>query len=134
MSLPSPLSPSCEVLVVEDDDCLRDTLQEILQLEGFGVQVAGHGQEALALLDRQPGLPQLILLDLMMPVMNGWEFLDVLKQAPGSVRAAIPVIVVSAALPLADEAHRLHGCRVLKKPLEIEQLIDIVRAHCQVAN
>ncbi len=134
MSLSLPLPPSCDVLVIEDDACLRDTLQEILQLEGFGVQVAAHGQEALALLDRQPGLPQLILLDLMMPVMNGWEFLDVLKQSPGSVRAAVPVIVVSAAAPLVDEAHRLYGCRVLKKPLEIEQLIDIVRSHCQVAN
>ena len=59
---------------------------------------------------------------------------DALRKAPHEAHAAIPVVVVSAAMPLADEAHRLHGCRVLKKPLDIELLIDIVRSHCRAAD
>jgi two-component system chemotaxis response regulator CheY len=124
------MSPSPCVMVIEDDASLRDTLQEILELEGFSVLAAEHGRQGLALLEPPARPPRLILLDLMMPVMNGWEFLDEVKRDPRDFRAAIPVVVVSAAAPVADELQRLHGCRLLKKPVDIDMLIDLVRAHC----
>jgi CheY-like chemotaxis protein len=105
------------VLVVDDDDAIRECVAEALAFEGFGVVEARNGRVALDLLDREH--PDVILLDLMMPVMNGWEFREEQKRRP--TVAAIPVIVVTATMNPNIEADR-----VLTKPLSLDTLLATV--------
>lgn len=115
------------ILIVEDDDDIRNALQELLETEGFGVWTAGDGQEALDKLRELP-TPCLILLDLMMPVMNGHEFLEVkssqVKLAP------IPVVVVSA---VADRTKvpTDHVKEFVKKPIDLDLLLRVVQQYCR---
>src|SRR4051794_34785043 len=81
------------ILIVEDDDSIRNTLKLVLEFAGYEVQMCGNGQEALDLLKRQP-TPALIILDLMMPVMNGWTFSEELQK--NAVWAAVPIVIISA--------------------------------------
>ncbi len=118
------------ILIIEDEPDLRDTLKELLELEGFHVSAAENGQEGLRLL-KEIAQPCLILLDLMMPVMNGWQFLDALKVDHQHVLATIPVVVVSAAADVAD-IEQQHGCRAIKKPASIELLVGLAHRHCEV--
>lgn len=115
------------VLVVEDDEDVRDAIATALFDEGYEVQTAGHGQEALELLrGRGPDdQPCLILLDLMMPVMNGWQLVEALRAE--DAYAAIPVVVVSAM------AEGVPGAVAsMKKPIQLAALLDLVRQHCLV--
>jgi two-component system, chemotaxis family, chemotaxis protein CheY len=96
------------ILAVDDDVDLRESMQEILELEGYLVATASHGQHALDLL-RKGEHPQLILLDLMMPVMNGAEFLVELRADPQL--QDIPVLLVTA---FADRAEGLPAQQVLR--------------------
>ncbi|MDB5778002.1 MAG: hypothetical protein JWP79_185 [Polaromonas sp.] len=121
---------SCHILLIEDEPDIRETLRELLELVGFKVETAANGREGLDKLE-SAGRPCLILLDLMMPVMNGWEFLDALQKSPDPDRAAIPVIAVSAAVEMVDLKAR-YGCRSLKKPVDIDTLLNMVREHCDV--
>src|SRR5437879_6509382 len=89
----SPAQGGKTILVVEDDTATRDALSLILEAEGFGVMGAANGQEALDQL-RGSRRPDLILLDLMMPVMDGWQFRRAQAQDPAL--SAIPVVVLSA--------------------------------------
>jgi len=120
---------NAQILVVEDDPGIRDALRELLQIEGFGVATAENGAQALQLLDDALPSPCLILLDLMMPVMDGWTFLEHLKRHPGDRRAALPVAVVSAASDLTGVTER-YGCDVLRKPIDLDRLLDVARQHC----
>lgn len=112
------------ILVVEDDDEIRTCLQQVLELEGFHVEAAANGREAL---DRLASTerPCVILLDLLMPVMNGLEFM----QAMGTNRetADIPVVVVSA---YADLAARAPAAAWLEKPAELDEILDVVHRFC----
>jgi CheY-like chemotaxis protein len=110
-----------EVLVVEDDDDIRDGVTHLLESEGYRVAQAPHGQAAMDLLAR--GLrPGVVLLDMMMPVMNGWEFLIRLRQCPAL--CDIPVVVVSASRP------RVSAAAILDKPFEANHLLALVRRFC----
>jgi len=115
------------VLIIEDDDDIRETLQQLLELEGYSVRSAANGRQGLDLLP-QMGTPCLILLDLMMPVMDGWEFL---KVKSGNVRIApIPVVVVSA----LDNAGQIKDVRgYIKKPIEYNSLMRVVSEYCGIA-
>ena len=109
------------LLVVEDDADIRETLAEALEGEGYLVFTARHGREALDRLEF--GLrPALILLDLMMPVMNGLEFLSELRTRPGFSRT--PVVVVSA--NQGYEAEDLGAREVLRKPITLDTLFKVV--------
>jgi len=110
------------ILVVDDDAEIRRSIADVLRDEGYRVELAENGQEALALIDRgQP--PCLILLDLMMPVMDGWGVLAALRADEDL--AAIPVVIVSAtgrwsrglAAPVRE---------VIEKPLSIDRLLAAV--------
>jgi CheY-like chemotaxis protein len=116
------------VLLVEDDEFIRQEISEALQDEGYEVQSAGHGKEALTLLE-QGLIPSVVLLDLMMPVMNGWEFLKVFKR--DGANAEIPVVILSA---FADRATIIGGdaIRVLRKPINLSVLFNVLGE--QVAN
>lgn len=116
------------IMIVEDDIDLRSTLKDLLELFGYSVITAENGREALDLLEGDEH-PCLLLLDLMMPVMNGWEFLDTLKQQSPSALKKIPIIVSSAAADLANIEEE-YGCRVMRKPLDIKQLASIAKQHC----
>ncbi len=113
------------MLIVEDDADLRDMMSQFVSLEGFRAATAANGLEALGYLRRRPA-PKLILLDLMMPVMDGWEFQRERRRHPSLVD--VPVVVLSA----LDESRALdaatHG--FMKKPLDFERLLQIVRTYC----
>jgi CheY-like chemotaxis protein len=112
------------VLVVEDDDDLRDVVGVTLERHGFQPIGARDGQEALELLAQGP-LPSLILLDLMMPRMSGWEFRR--RQLADPAMAAVPVVVMTATRTLDEAA--IHADDILRKPLSLQALLETVKRH-----
>lgn len=114
------------ILVIEDEADIRETIKDILELEGFSVETAENGQVGLEKL-HSSDRPCLILLDLMMPVMNGWQFLDEVRQQ--DILATIPIVVVSAAADVTD-VKRQYGCDIMKKPASIDALMEIARSYC----
>ena len=131
MSAPVVLTKNGDkrILVVEDDPDLREALAEILRDEGYSVDGASHGAEALAFLRHGAGGSTcLILLDLTMPVMNGWQFRDVQRRDPDLSR--IPVVVLSAAERLADQLEPLGVQAFIRKPIELSRLLDAIRQYC----
>ncbi|WP_437726085.1 response regulator [Sorangium sp. So ce861] len=115
------------ILVVEDDLDIRSILSQLLAFEGYEVEEAADGAEALALL-RKDGPPALILLDLMMPIMDGWQLRAELQRDP--VLSSVPVVIVSADVRAEQEASRLCVAGLLKKPLQIEPLLELVHRIC----
>jgi CheY-like chemotaxis protein len=113
------------ILVVEDDADIREALVGILRDEGFTVVEAAHGEEGLAQL-RAHG-PALILLDLMMPIMNGWQFRQ--AQLADPAIAGVPVVVISADASVRDKAASLGATAFLRKPIDLDKLLEIVGAH-----
>jgi CheY-like chemotaxis protein len=114
------------VLVIEDDDLLREGLAEILREEGFGVTAAAEGTQALEILRSEEVSPCFILLDLMMPGMNGWDFLQLSSRHPAYSR--IPIAVASA-YPFAEK--EVHPAIVLRKPFSPASLKEMIGAHCR---
>lgn len=116
--------PGPAVLIVEDDLDVREVLAQILDGAGYGVCAARNGEEALAHLRRGP-LPAVILLNLMMPIMNGWAFRDELDRDP--VLAAIPVVLLSGVPDLEKQAERLRAVAALPKPVLVVALLGLLR-------
>jgi CheY-like chemotaxis protein len=110
------------VLIVEDDEPVRDAIREVLEDEGYATASAANGEEALRLLEQCPQ-PRLILLDLMMPVMNGWETLEVLRAS--ALLARIPVVVISA----LNSARAPEGVPVVNKPIQVQTLLRVVEEY-----
>ena len=108
------LNPKAQVLVVEDDPDVADMLSELLGLEGYRVMQAREGREALALL-RGGATPDVILLDLMMPEMNGWQFRQ--AQLADARFAKVPVVVLSADCSTQEKAVNLGARFGLRKPV-----------------
>lgn len=122
-----PTPPSrCPVLIVEDDEDLREMMAQLLTIEGFQTVAVANGREALEHLHAAEK-PDVILLDLMMPVMDGWEFRRRQKAEPDL--AHVPVIVLSALDP--SRAATVDAAAFLKKPLDFDRLLDLVREHCR---
>lgn len=117
-----------DILLVDDDPAVRDSFREVLEEEGFRVMMAQHGLEALDLLRHMP-LPRLIILDLMMPVMDGWSFLE--AQRLDSVLRTIPVVVLSARVLSDREAEQLGIGLYLRKPINLVSLLMIVESYCR---
>lgn len=112
-----------EVLVVDDDIGALEALSDLLDADGYAVAQARSGREALDYLRANP-LPRLIILDLLMPEMDGWQFLEERKK-DGKL-ADVPVVVLTALGPgVAIEASA-----VLYKPLNVERLLRKVREYC----
>lgn len=109
------------VLVVEDDPGIRESLVEILQCEDYLVSSATNGSEALEYLQHASVRPDVILLDLMMPVMSGWDFLD--RRVSDPRLAEIPVIVCSAT---SDKREVVKATAILRKPIQLKTLLDSV--------
>jgi CheY-like chemotaxis protein len=121
------LAPESRVLVVEDHLDMREMLALMLEGEGYAVDVASNGAEALERL--QAACPSVILLDLMMPVMNGDEFRR--RQLADARYAHVPVICMTAAHDGKARAARLCVDRFFQKPVDFEELLTAVRTHCQ---
>jgi CheY-like chemotaxis protein len=117
----------CLVLVVEDDRDIRDTIAEVLRDEGYRVHLAANGSEALEFL-RGGTLPNLILLDLMMPVMSGWDFRS--EQRKDGRLAAIPTVILSGDSGVRDKARALEVEAAIAKPLGLDQLLQVVDQFC----
>jgi CheY-like chemotaxis protein len=114
------------VLVVDDERDVRDALRLTLEIEGYDVCTAAHGADALGQLEG--GLmPSVVLLDLMMPVMNGPDFLHALRANPRFVD--LPVIVVTAFSRMADDlrARGLAAQAFVQKPIDVDDLLAIIR-------
>jgi CheY-like chemotaxis protein len=116
---------SCTVFVVEDDVDTRDMLGRFLELEGYNVEIASNGKQALERLNAGVH-PCVILLDLMMPVMDGWQFRR--QQIQDAAIADIPVIVVSAAG--RERLAEVDADAYLSKPVDLEQLLARVTEYC----
>ncbi len=116
------------ILLVEDDQDIRETLVELLQEEGYEVFFAENGQEGLDKLSTLPALPNLILLDLMMPIKDGFQFC--LEKDANPKFTHIPVVVMSADGLIKENQQRVNACAYLKKPLDIYHVIDIVARYC----
>jgi CheY-like chemotaxis protein len=115
------------VLVVEDDADIRETLAGLLEVEGYSVATAENGADALALL--RTVTPQVILLDLSMPVMSGQQFRS--AQLGDPALAAIPTVVMTAADRIRDKIAGIQIDEALAKPLTLQQLLDTIARHCQ---
>ena len=112
------------ILLVEDDHDIRQAVALVLRGEGYRVYEAENGQAGLDLLARIPR-PCVILLDMMMPVLDGYGFLRLLETHEALV--SIPVIVVSAATQAADTTKTF-----LRKPFDLEALVTVIKKHCGI--
>jgi CheY-like chemotaxis protein len=112
------------ILVVEDDEDAREAMVALLQMKGYRAVPAGNGREALDYLEEAPA-PDLIILDLWMPVMDGWHFRS--EQIKNPRLAHIPVIVVTA---LSDRAD-VDANEVIIKPVDVERLLSTVDHYCR---
>lgn len=113
------------ILLIEDDDLLREGLRQVLEEDGCRVSAAADGAAAMVLLREGDESPCLILLDLMMPGMNGWDFLRLQGRHPTLSR--IPIVVASA-YPFAEK-EVLPGI-VLRKPFSPARLKQLISDHC----
>ena len=108
------------VLVVDDDVEIRETLAGVLIEEGYDVAKAVHGREALDQI--RAGLrPDLIVLDLMMPVMDGWQFLE--ERAKAHLLEDVPVVVISAT---PETLHPPEVRAFVRKPMRLDALLDVI--------
>jgi CheY-like chemotaxis protein len=115
------------VLVIDDDADIRDLLSQFFEVEGFQVLSARNGLEAIEQL-RGGRRASVILLDLMMPVMNGWQFRHQQKLDPSM--AAIPVVVISAVVADHNVAP-IDADAYMRKPLDLDRLLTTVRTLCR---
>lgn len=115
------------VLIVDDDEDIRQILADILRSEGYDSAMAADGREALQYLERHPP-PCTILLDLMMPVMDGWEFARAARANPKF--AEIPIIIMSAHVSARQASTTLSAYAFLEKPLDMDRLLGLVEKAC----
>jgi CheY-like chemotaxis protein len=121
-----------QILVVEDDDAIRELVSEVLRDDGYDVREAANGVEALAQVREER--PDLIVLDLMMPVMDGWSFVKECHRE--SVCTDVPIVVTSAShdLPRTTELLQSFGVRTcLAKPFDVDGLLALVERYAPAA-
>lgn len=118
------------VLIIEDDDAIRETVAEALRAEGFDVDGVSDGAKALKLI-HGGARPGLVLLDLMMPEMDGWHFLEALE-------VDLPIVIISAfvhgAKTMTAAALLRRPIGFMTKPINLDTLIDVVRTYCGPSN
>ena len=117
---PRPTEPRPYVIVVDDDDLVRQVVTELLTDAGYAAIGAADGQEALQLVERRP--PDLVLLDLLMPRLDGWAFCAAVRER-GLV---LPIALMSAVDGVHWYAARLRVAGAIKKPFEMRELLNLV--------
>jgi CheY-like chemotaxis protein len=113
------------VLVVDDDPAIRSMLQDVLEIYGYDVFTAADGEDGIATLSAMKNPPCVILLDLMMPGMNGWGFLDFQRANPSYSK--VPVVICSA---YEASARSVGSQRVLIKPVQLDSLVGTIKSYC----
>lgn len=113
------------ILVVDDDPDIRELIAQTLDDEGYHVIALGDGQRAIDVACHNP--PALILLDLMMPKISGWEVMRMLRSQPETQQ--IPVVLISASRDLDAAIEQLGANARISKPFDLDQLIDTVRSY-----
>ena len=113
-----------DILLAEDDDDLREALVDTLEDAGYTTVSFSNGQEALEWLQDTPRLPLLVLIDMRMPVMDGWQFRE--KQSKDPAISGVPVVMLSA----MNEVGKGVGVEHLKKPVQPGELLAVVARHC----
>ncbi len=125
------LRPSCsQILVVEDDPLVRQALTELIEEAGYTVAQVADGVQALSYLKECAQLPSLILLDLMMPRMNGFEFR--LRQQSNPYLMRIPVVALSAYAYRQSQQLPLNVTALLPKPVDVDHLFQLIATYCSV--
>ncbi len=114
-----------DILIVEDEMDIRESLKDILEAENYSICTAANGLEALALL-QNAAAPKLILLDFLMPLMNGLEFRE--QQAHLPHLAKIPVILMSADKYIQTKAEQI-DVKYVKKPIDLETLLSTIKGY-----
>jgi CheY-like chemotaxis protein len=127
----SAVSEKRFVLVVDDDPDIRESLETVLGIHGHPVETASDGNQAIARLRREAAHPCLILLDLMMPGMNGFEFRAELDADPNL--SEIPVVIITGAGVQVDANSNTLRAEVLRKPFDLRALLDAVERFCPPA-
>jgi CheY-like chemotaxis protein len=116
------------ILVVDDDADIRSVLADVLRDERYTVVEAADGAEALTLMGAMATQPALILLDLMMPQVDGWEFRR--RQLLDPKLASTPVVIISAFAPTDSSSRDLFAKTTrLRKPVDLDSLLHVVRSH-----
>ncbi|HTL12223.1 MAG TPA: response regulator [Bdellovibrionota bacterium] len=113
-----------KIFIVEDDEGIREALQELLESVGYSVETAGDGREALCLLKKTPGLPSLILLDLMLPHMDGYQFRQV--QGTDPRLKGIPVVITTAGGDIESKSQKVGAEGSLRKPFDLDEVLATV--------
>jgi DNA-binding response OmpR family regulator len=124
----SDQAPRKTVMLVDDDDDMRDVLAALLEERHYDVVQAANGAEALRLLASGEAGCHIILLDLMMPVMNGWDFRR--RQKEKQEWASIPVVLMSSGGQIAFGTDGLDAAAYVPKPVDLADLIETVQRHC----
>ncbi|HLG18633.1 MAG TPA: response regulator [Bdellovibrionota bacterium] len=115
------------ILVLEDDPTIRLALAELFKMEGFAAEMAEHGMDALRRI-KNGYRPCLIILDLMMPNMDGIQFMDEIRRIPGA--ADTPVVVLSGDGRAKEKIAGRKVAETITKPVDIDRLIDLARRYC----
>jgi CheY-like chemotaxis protein len=116
------------ILVVDDETPIRNVVVEILEDEGYEAKGVPNGADALSYLQHTSDLPSLILLDLNMPVMSGWDFR--LAQLNDARLAGIPVVAFSAGQTVQRQAQNMRAAAYLAKPVEYTELVETIARVC----
>jgi CheY-like chemotaxis protein len=111
-------------LVVEDDPDLREALRELLLLAGYRVLAVNNGKEALDLMEMAEELPEVILLDLLMPIMNGWQFRR--HQLKDARLSTIPVVVLTGGMFAEEAAESIRASAWLAKPVNVDSMLAVL--------
>ena len=127
MSGPRDFMESC-VLVIDDHPGVRESLRDLLELEGYPVRTAEHGLAGLRQIESD-GAPCLVLLDRMMPIMNGVQFFEALRRH-ADVAVSRTRVAVLTALDEGRELVSSYECQVMRKPLDLGALLALVQHHC----
>ena len=123
-----PTTSACEsILTIEDDDAIRVSLNDLLASEGYKVFDAANGKVAFEVLNTLPQ-PTLLLLDLMMPAMNGYEFSSAIKKMEDLSK--YPIVIMSASRD-GEQYAKQEGFPFLKKPLDVDRLLELVEKLCK---
>jgi two-component system chemotaxis response regulator CheY len=120
------MAPRARILIVDDDEAILEFMGEALNDEGYEVTTALNGAEGLAVAARLP--PDLVLLDMRMPLMDGWEFAKKYRETPGPHAA---IVVITAARDAAASAHQIGAQGYLAKPFSLDALLETAERYAR---